>query len=263
MDSEWIWDFAKSHMRSNDDFHAVDNSLDALTGSVLSWELAGQAFLFGAFATLAAGNSWDKCERLDGLLFRFVPAIGMYVAILSSAASFATATQNSIRHGHYLELYNAKKEACKKLAGPLAGPAVVEDLSAHVQNHAYVEGLAVLLHVALFVFWLFLLISYKGCQNPEVIMLQDLNTSVAGTTRDAARPYGLPLCLDEYSDESCSIGCPSLFYTVSGTGENMTASTCDGADWNARLIVREGPTTSACPDLLCLSTFLKLSGIVF
>jgi hypothetical protein len=260
--SEWIWDFAKSHMKNNEDFHAVDTSLDSQTGNVLSWELAGQAFLFGAFAALATGNSCENCGRVYTLLFVFVPLIGMYVAFLSISASSATATQNSLQRNKLLELYDAKREACRKLAGPFAGPSGPEDLGLHAMQAFQVEYLATILHILLFIIWAVLLASYLVRQDPGITVLHDMTTSVNGTTRDAARPYGLPLCLDEYSDESCSIGCPSLFYTVNGTGENMTASTCDGTDWNARLIVREGPMTSACPDLICLRTFRRLPRIV-
>jgi hypothetical protein len=261
MESEWIWDFAKSHMKNTEDFHAVDTI--SQTGNVLAWELAGQAFLFGAFAALATSNSCVNCGHVYTLLFLFVPLIGIYVAFLSASASSATATQNSLQRKKLMELYDAKREACRKLGGPFAGPSYPDFARLHAMQAFHVDYLATLLHLLLYCIWLWLLLSYYFGDR-EVIALQDLtgNTSVAGTTRDAARPYGLALCLDEYSDESCSIGCPSLFYTVNGTGKNMTASTCDGADWNARLIVREGPTTSACPDLLCLRTFLKLPGIV-
>jgi hypothetical protein len=84
-------------------------------------------------------------------------------------------------------------------------------------------------------------------------------TSVNGSTVGAPRPYGLPLCFDADGDSACSIGCPSKFYTVKGTGESMTASLCGGniiTNYWGRLIVRAGSTTSSCLDMLCIGTCL-------
>jgi hypothetical protein len=77
-----------------------------------------------------------------------------------------------------------------------------------------------------------------------------------GTTVGAARAYGLPLCLDERNRLWCSNGCASKFYTVNGTGQTITASTCSGSpDWDTRLIVREGD--SQCSDLRCVGTWIS------
>jgi hypothetical protein len=71
-------------------------------------------------------------------------------------------------------------------------------------------------------------------------------------------PFGLSFCPDEYNSVSCNVGCRSKFYTVVGTGENMTASTCGGGDnWGTRLIVREGSTNSSCLSLTCAGTYLR------
>jgi hypothetical protein len=93
-----------------------------------------------------------------------------------------------------------------------------------------------------------------------------LETSILGDTTNAPRPYGLPLCIDEHTHNSppfehysswCSIGCESRFYTIQGTGETMTASTCGMAAGSfvledTRLIVREGPAGAPCLELKCV-----------
>jgi hypothetical protein len=67
---------------------------------------------------------------------------------------------------------------------------------------------------------------------------------------NGSHPTGLGDC------GSCSVHCLSKFYTVTGTGGEMIASTCGGiTNYPARLVVREGSTDSSCPDLLCIGTF--------
>jgi hypothetical protein len=85
-------------------------------------------------------------------------------------------------------------------------------------------------------------------------------TSINGSTLEAPSPYGLSLCFDETGSPLriwCSVGCPSRFYTVHGTGETMTASTCGGASFNTCLIVREGSTNSSCALLNCAGMFSR------
>jgi hypothetical protein len=95
----------------------------------------------------------------------------------------------------------------------------------------------------------------RGGGGPRARRLQQtLNAN--GTTEGADRPYGLPFCTDERGRQYCSVGCPSKFYTVVGTGGNMTASTCEGVLWDTRLTVREGSTRSRCSALTCIGTHL-------
>jgi hypothetical protein len=80
--------------------------------------------------------------------------------------------------------------------------------------------------------------------------------SDSGDTTGAALPYGLPFCTSEYGYTSCNIGCPSKFYTVAGTGGDMTASTCGGATWDTLLYVRAGSTNLSCSELTCVGMCL-------
>jgi hypothetical protein len=80
--------------------------------------------------------------------------------------------------------------------------------------------------------------------------------SATNSTAGAALPYGLRFCADERGVEYCQIGCPSKFYTVAGTGGNMTASLCGGADWDTLLVVRQGSTNSSCSELTCVGMYL-------
>jgi hypothetical protein len=80
--------------------------------------------------------------------------------------------------------------------------------------------------------------------------------SDAGDTTGAAAPYGLSFCADDSGATTCSVGCPSKFYTVVGTGGSMTASTCEGSDRGLRLIVRQGLTTGPCSALTCVGACL-------
>jgi hypothetical protein len=79
-----------------------------------------------------------------------------------------------------------------------------------------------------------------------------------GTTQDAALPYGLPTCLGDGPPffNWCNVGCRSKFYKVVGTGESMTASTCGGADFDTKLIVREGSAATPCSELTCAGAYL-------
>jgi hypothetical protein len=81
---------------------------------------------------------------------------------------------------------------------------------------------------------------------------QTLTASATNSTAGAALlPDGLRFCTDEFGFQNCNIACPSKFYTVAGTGNNMTASTCGGADWDTLLYVRAGSTNSSCSELTC------------
>jgi hypothetical protein len=86
--------------------------------------------------------------------------------------------------------------------------------------------------------------------------LQRTVSDSGNTTTGAAPPYGLSFCTTERNVENCNVGCPSKFYTVVGTGGNMTASTCGGATWDTILYVRAGSTSSPCSKLTCTGMYL-------
>jgi hypothetical protein len=92
--------------------------------------------------------------------------------------------------------------------------------------------------------------------------LQDRNLQItnsdSSTTVGKPRPYGLSLCTDEHNRNWCSNGCSSQFYKVPGTGDLMTASTtCGGANWNTRIIVREGDPTEPCSAHRCVGVSMS------
>jgi hypothetical protein len=120
-DKEWIWDFAKSHLHDNKDFHDTDNSLDSYTGSVLYWEFAGQAFLLGAAGTRLTSTTMN-CTRRCSFLTLLVPNVGMVAASLFDSSECRNCYQNFLQRSKLLDVYNAKMDACEKLAGPGAKP---------------------------------------------------------------------------------------------------------------------------------------------
>jgi hypothetical protein len=93
-------------------------------------------------------------------------------------------------------------------------------------------------------------------EGPEEDRRRLVSVSDSGDTTGAALPYGLPFCTSELGYTYCNIGCPSKFYAVDGTGGDMTASTCGGADWDTLLVVRQGSTNSTCSELTCVGMYL-------
>jgi hypothetical protein len=89
-----------------------------------------------------------------------------------------------------------------------------------------------------------------------------LSSVVSGDLAGAISPTDNPdSCTDEYGSSSCVNGCPSLWYTVEGTGFPMTASSCIGgigfAGYDQRIIVWGG---TSCYDKQCVGTS-KVSGV--
>jgi hypothetical protein len=155
-DREWISDFARTHMMDNKDYHDRDNALDDYAGNVISWEFAGQAFLFAAFATLV-----PIADNPAPLLKISIAGIGMYVAVLSAIMSTHTLFQNYVQLRNLIRLYEAKRGACRVLAGPSALPWPWTNVKLHTRLALFGEFLAVFLHVVLLAVWMLLLIYSK------------------------------------------------------------------------------------------------------
>jgi hypothetical protein len=155
-DREWISDFARTHMMDNKDYHDRDNALDDYAGNVISWEFAGQAFLFAAFATLVP----ITYNPPSGLKISLA-VIGMYVAVLSVLMSIHTLLQHNAQLRNLMRLYEAKLGACEVLAGPSARPQFARNLIQHSHCAFAGEVLTVFLHVGLFAVWLYAVISYS------------------------------------------------------------------------------------------------------
>jgi hypothetical protein len=96
-------------------------------------------------------------------------------------------------------------------------------------------------------------------QGPEGGRRLQVALNATGDTTDAALAYGLPFCTSEYGLTLCNIGCPSKFYTVDGTGGDMTASLCGGPARDTVLVVRQGSTNSSCSELTCVGMYLPMS----
>jgi hypothetical protein len=73
-----------------------------------------------------------------------------------------------------------------------------------------------------------------------------LGTTVRGSTAGAPSPKNNPICADQ-----CTNGCPSRWYRVTGTGQRLTASTCNFANFDTRILIWKGP----CASLECVGTY--------
>lgn len=154
---DWVWDYAMAHLHNNREFHETENIIGTFVGSLFSWEFAGQAFLFGGVATLAATSNMDTELEHYGDLLILLPIVGIVVALLSLNMSIHTLCQNSRRRYKLVQVYKAKKKACETLVGPRAIPYGWRDLSS-LARLAYIgEGGAVILALTFLGAWSVLL----------------------------------------------------------------------------------------------------------
>lgn len=151
--AEWINQYATSHLASNKEWHETESNLGIYVGSLFSWEFAGQAFLFGGVATLAAASELNYYADLLILL----PVIGIIVAILSIIMSLLTFWQNSRRRHILLNVYKAKMDACESLVGPKANPKGWEKLTWLARLASCGEIFAVILAFTFLSGWIVLL----------------------------------------------------------------------------------------------------------
>jgi hypothetical protein len=147
---EWISQYATAHLQSNREFHETENILGTYVGSLLSWEFAGQAFLFEAAASI------PEAPTYVGLLI-LLPFIGILVAFLSITMSIHTLLQNARRRGIFLEVYKAKLRACQHLVGATAMPKWWEDLTLQANLALFGEIIALCLGFLFLIGWIFLL----------------------------------------------------------------------------------------------------------
>jgi TPR repeat protein len=111
---ELIDDFEQIQPLLNPDWHAVDQAIGQNIFSMMAWELAGQAFLFAAAATLSLATEVQHYA----LLFFFLPVIGMFVSISSIITTREVMHQNGDKgHSLLIKVWIAKKSACKALVG--------------------------------------------------------------------------------------------------------------------------------------------------
>lgn len=154
---EWVWDYAMAHLHNNREFHETENIIGTFVGSLFSWEFAGQAFLFGGVATLAAtSNTCPELEHYDDLLI-LLPVIGIVVALLSLNMSIHTLFQNSRRRDKLVQVYEAKLKACEELVGPRVIPNWWKNLTILARIAKGGEIVAVLLALTFLSAWSVLL----------------------------------------------------------------------------------------------------------
>jgi TPR repeat protein len=163
-DREFISEFARTHMKDNKDFHDTDNILDSYVGSVFSWEFAAQAFLYGAVSTLSTTENgspavpgtceYDSASKQGSCtLLLWIPVIGMVVAAMSIMMGIHTWFQNQTQRDKALELYMAKLDACRFLAGPKALPSLKRNLKVNAFFAFILEIAALALHSIIFFVW--------------------------------------------------------------------------------------------------------------
>mmetsp|Transcript_5300 Transcript_5300/g.10139 ORF Transcript_5300/g.10139 Transcript_5300/m.10139 type:complete len:327 (-) Transcript_5300:381-1361(-) len=144
-----IPEFFKHDVARNIDWHETEDILTQTEGSLLSWELAGQAFLFSAAAILSGVEQPDHYAPLLILL----PIIGIVLAAFSVVSSCKMVLQNSSRRKLPLEVYRAKQEAYMKLVKPLTihnswtNPIFISNLAR--LGECFLAGLSVLFLAAL------------------------------------------------------------------------------------------------------------------
>ena len=111
---ELLDNFEQIQPLRNPDWHEIDKVVGENIFSMMAWVLAGQAFLFTAAATLAIA---DVSEHY-GLLFFFLPIIGIFVSFTSILTTFEVMARNGGREQTLLlKVWVAKKKACEALVG--------------------------------------------------------------------------------------------------------------------------------------------------
>lgn len=105
------------------EWHLSEDHLGQKFDTLLSWELAGQAFLFSAVAALA---SPPQPEHFASLL-AVIPVLGINLAGFSICSSLKTAIRNGRRRATKDPIDIAKLEACKAVLGIDSEPAKFEN----------------------------------------------------------------------------------------------------------------------------------------
>jgi hypothetical protein len=106
--NEWDLEYVISYLFNSDMLLDKEDTMGLQVGSLLSWEFAGQAFLFGA----AAQCSGTSCSEL---LSQLLPILGIAVGILSFISSTSAHLKNSSRRNDLSSMFTAKVEACNML----------------------------------------------------------------------------------------------------------------------------------------------------
>ena len=96
-----------SRLTQSADLDTIDDTLGNAVGSLLSWALAGQAFLFSAAAEF---SSSAQVDHFATLLF-FLPFVGMVLAINMLLSGIVTSRRNYHRRIGPFKLYLAKRRA--------------------------------------------------------------------------------------------------------------------------------------------------------
>jgi hypothetical protein len=115
VDQERVRDYALSYLSRNDDFLDKEDTMGLQVGSLLSWEFAGQAFLFGAAAALGNTIYYKSLPML-------LPYIGIAIGILSCFSSTSVYLKNGLRRRDLVKLFKAKAKACNRLVPPQLRP---------------------------------------------------------------------------------------------------------------------------------------------
>jgi TPR repeat protein len=105
-DEEWDWEYSIRNIFNNDDLLSKEDAMGLQLGSLLSWEFAGQAFLFGAAAAFSTGTS-QYYEKLR--------ILGMSIGILSLCSSLSGFLKSFFRRRDLQKMFAAKVRACKRL----------------------------------------------------------------------------------------------------------------------------------------------------
>jgi hypothetical protein len=90
-------------------------------GLSCSFEFAGQAVLLGAAGTRLTSTTMN-CTRRCSFLTLLVPIVGLVVASLFDSSECRNCYQTLLQRSKLLDVYNAKMDACEKIAGPGAKP---------------------------------------------------------------------------------------------------------------------------------------------
>jgi hypothetical protein len=112
---EYIDEFEMHILWQSPAWHAMQDSMGDVFSRTLSWELAGQSFLFGAAAVLATDDcSLDRYWSLQWI----IPMIGFFFGLFATWSCLIVFCLNQKRRSKLLcDVYEAKLQACIALVG--------------------------------------------------------------------------------------------------------------------------------------------------
>ena len=103
-------------MEKNKEWHSLQDLVDESFSRSITWQIAGQAFLFNAVAVLSTTD--PPVPRYYPSLLELIPIIGCLFGCFSLFSSFEVLFVNKTRRSNLLnDVHEAKSRACKHIVG--------------------------------------------------------------------------------------------------------------------------------------------------